>query len=133
MRSIFILLAYAAVFVMISSCATAPTGPLGTGELRLQRMQVERNLSLNLAARVRVFFEADGKPEIRRVCFTWSGDELVCTKVSQVEYGSPGEFFAWITPRRHGMFVLECYAEYVREGKAYPSNKVTVQTSVAPF
>jgi len=133
MRSIFTFLACAVVFVLTSSCATAPTGPLGTGELRLQKLQVEGNAGVNLAVRVRVFFEADGKPEIRRVCFTWSGDELSCVKVSQVEYGSPGVILVWITPRRHGMFVLECYAEYTREGKAYPTNKVGVQTSVAPY
>jgi hypothetical protein len=133
MRSVFTILASGVVLVLISSCATVPTEPLKPGELRLQRMEVEGNPSLNIVSKVKVSFEADGKPEIRRACFTWSGDDRSCFKVSQVEYGSPGTFFVWLTPRRPGMFVLECYAEYTREGKAYPSNKVAAQTTVAPF
>jgi hypothetical protein len=118
--------------LLISSCATVPTSPLNRGELRLQRMEVEENLSMNIAMRVKVSFEADGKPEIRRVCFTWSGEGRSCAKVSQVEYGSPGELVVWITPRLHGLFVLECYAEYTREDKAWPSNKVSTSVSVTP-
>ena len=133
MRFVFTILVSGIVLVLISSCATAPTAPLKTGELRLQSLQVEGNLVINFAAKARVSFQADGKPEIRRVCFTWSGDERFCVKVSKVEYGSPGELMFWITPRRQGNFVLECYAEYTREGKTYPSNKLAVQASVAPF
>ena len=133
MRSVFKLLASGVILMFISSCATAPTGPLQTGELRLLKMQVEGDLLSNIASKVRIPFESDGKPEIRRVCSTWSGDERFCVKVTKVEHGSPGELMFWITPRRQGNFVLECYAEYTREGKAYPSNKLAVQASVAPF
>ena len=133
MRSVFKLLASGVILMFISSCATAPTAPLQTGELRLQRIQVEGDLLLNIASKVRIPFESDGKPEIRRICSTWSGDARSCVKVSKVEYGSPGELMFWITPRRQGNFVLECYAEYTREGKTYPSNKLAVQASVAPF
>jgi len=133
MRFVFTILVSGIVLVLISSCATAPTAPLKTGELRLQSLHVEGNLVINFAAKARVSFQADGKPEIRRVCFTWSGDERSCVKASQVEYGSPGEIIVWITPRSQGMFVLECYAEYTREGRGYPSNKVAFQTNVAPF
>jgi hypothetical protein len=96
-------------------------------------MQVEGDLLVNIASKVRIQFDSDGKPEIRRVCSTWSGDERSCVKVTKVEYGSPGEIMVWMTPRRQGNFVLECYAEYTREGKPYPSNKLAVQASVAPF
>ena len=133
MRSVFKLLASGVILMLISSCSTVPTGPLQTGELRLLKIQAEGDLLLNIASKVRIPFESDGKPEIRRVCFTWSGDARSCVKASQVEYGSPGEIAVWITPRLHGNFVLECYAEYTREGKAYPSNKLAVQASVAPF
>ena len=134
MRSILItILASGVALMLTSSCATVPTGSLSPGEIRLLSVQPEGNAGLHLATRVKLLFEADGRPEIRRVCFTWSGDGLSCVKVSQVEYGSPGELSVWITPRLHGMFVLECYAEYTREGKAWPTNKVSTQVSVSPF
>jgi hypothetical protein len=133
MRSVFKLLASWVILIFISSCSTVPTGPLQTGELRLLKIQVEGDLLVNIASKVRIQFDSDGKPEIRRVCSTWSGDERSCVKVTKVEHGSPGEIMFWITPRRQGNFVLECYAEYTREGKAYPSNKLAVQASVAPF
>jgi hypothetical protein len=133
MRSVFKLLASGVILMFISSCSTVPTGPLQTGELRLLKIQVEGDLLVNIASKVRIQFDSDGKPEIRRVCSTWSGDERSCVKVTKVEHGSPGEIMFWITPRRQGNFVLECYAEYTREGKAYPSNKLAVQASVAPF
>jgi hypothetical protein len=133
MRSVFKLLAGGVFLMFISSCSTVPTGPLQTGELRLLKIQVEGDLLVNIASKVRIQFDSDGKPEIRRVCSIWSGDERSCVKVTKVEHGSPGELLFWITPRRQGNFVLECYAEYTREGKAYPTNKLAVQASVAPF
>ena len=133
-RSISIpFLAIGIVFVLISSCATVPTEPLAPGELRLLGLEMVGSAGLNLSVRVKVLFEADGRPEIRRACFTWSGDGLSCVKVSQVEFGSPGSFAVWIIPRHRGLLVLECYAEYTREGKAWPSNKVSTQVSVSSF
>ncbi|MEI9479538.1 MAG: hypothetical protein WCO26_23610 [Deltaproteobacteria bacterium] len=134
MRSISIpFWAIGIVFVLISSCATVPTEPLAPGELRLLGLEMVGSAGLNLSVRVKVLIEADGKPEIRRACFTWSGDGLSCVKVSQVEYGSPESFSVWITPRHHGSLVLECYAEYFRDGKAWPTNKVSTQVTVSPF
>jgi hypothetical protein len=133
MRSIFItILASGVVLLLISSCATVPTAPLAPGELRLLSLETEKDVGLNLALKVKVFFEADARPEIRRACFTWSGDGLSCVKISQMEDGPPRSFTVWITPRIHGSFALECYAEYTRGGKAWPSNKVSTQVTVAP-
>jgi len=55
------------------------------GELRLLGLEVQGSTGLNLSLMVKVLFEADGKPESRRACFTWSGDGPSCNKVSWVE------------------------------------------------
>lgn len=134
MRSIFItILTGGVVLLLISSCATVPTEPLTPGELRVLGFQMGGDPVVNVAVRVKVLFEADGRPEIRRACFTWSGEGQSCVKVSEVEYGSPGSFSVWIIPRQRGSLVLQCYAEYARGGKAWPSNKVSTQVSVLPF
>ena len=132
MRSILItILAIGVVLVLTSSCATVPTEPLAPGELRLLSLQMGGNAGVNVSVRVKVLFEADGKPEIRRACFTWSGDGLSCVKVSQVEYGSPGSLTVWVTAPKHGSFVLEGYVDYIRNGRPWPSNKVSTQVTVS--
>jgi hypothetical protein len=134
MRSIFItILTGGVVLLLTSSCATVPTEPLAPGEVRLLGLQMIGDPVVNIAVRVKVLFEADGRPEIRRACVTWSGDGLSCVKVSDVEYGSPGSFSVWLVPRQRGSLVLQCYAEYPREGKAWPSNKVSTPVAVLPY
>ena len=124
-------LAIGVVLLLTSSCATVPTEPLAPGELRLLSLQMGGGAGVNVSARVKVLFEADGKPEIRRACFTWSGDGLSCVKVSRVEYGSPGSLTVWVTAPMNGLFVLEGYVEYIRNGKPWPSNKVSTQVTVS--
>jgi hypothetical protein len=134
MRSIFVtILTGGVVLLLISSCATVPTEPLSPGEVRLLGLQITGDPVVNIAVRVKVLFEADGRPEIRRACVTWSGDTQSCVKVSDVEYGSPGSFSVWLVPRQRGSLVLQCYAEYPREGKAWPSNKVSTPVAVLPY
>jgi hypothetical protein len=132
MRSILItILASGVVLLLTSSCATVPTEPLAPGELRLLSLQMGGNAGINVSVRVKVLFEADGRPEIRRACFTWSGDGLSCLKVSQVEYGSPGSLTVWIAAPKNGTFVLEGYVEYIRNGKPWPTNKVSTHVTVS--
>ena len=64
------------VLLMVSSCATVPSEPLGSGEVRLLGIHVheEKNLRTNIPFLVTIKFEADGKPEIDKACFYWSGN-----------------------------------------------------------
>jgi hypothetical protein len=114
-----------AILLAISSCATVSKEPLGPGELRLLSMDVPENgnLKMNVAYRVSVYFQADGKPEIRRACFSWSGDGPYCVWVKDVKYGSDAyvevPIYAHLDQNR-----LECYVEYVRGGKIRRTNTV---------
>ena len=109
-----------AILLAISSCTT-----LGKGELRLIGMDVPegRRLKTNLQFWVRIDFEADGNPEIRRACFFWSGDGPYCVSVENVEYGSFAYFYVPLYGRV-GSNSLQCYVEYVRDGKIQRSNAV---------
>ena len=73
-----------AILLAISSCTM-----VGKGELKLLSMEVPKSerLRTNVQFWVRVNFEADGNPEIRRACFFWSGDGPYCVNVKDVEYG----------------------------------------------
>jgi hypothetical protein len=114
-----------AILLAISSCATVPKEPLGPGELRLLSLYVPENgnLKTGIAYRISINFEADGKPEIRRACFTWSGDGPYCVRVKDVKYGSDAyielPFYARPDTNR-----LDCYVEYVRDGKIRRTNTV---------
>lgn len=127
MKSILIsFLMGVAVLLGISSCATVPTEPLGPGELRLLRMEVPENgnLILGLLYSVNISFEADGNPEIIRACCTYSGDGPYCYRVKDIKYGSPGNFSVQFSNSYADSQRLECYAEYVRDGKRRRTNAV---------
>jgi hypothetical protein len=123
--SLISILMSAAILLGISSCATVSKGPLEPGELRLLSIDVPENgnLKTGIVYRVRVYFQADGKPEIRRACFSWSGDGPYCVSVKDVEYGS--DAYVEVPIYAHlGQNRLECYVEYVRDGKIRRTNTV---------
>jgi hypothetical protein len=114
------ILIYVAILSAISSCAM-----VGKGELRLLDMEIPDSgrLRSNVQFWVRVNFEADGNPEIRRACFYWSGDGPYCVHVKDVVYGSIAYFQVPLSARL-GSDSLQCYVEYIRDGKIQRSNAV---------
>jgi len=110
----------AAILLAISSCTT-----VGKGELRLLNIGVPENgrLRTNEQFWVRINFEADGNPEIRKACFYWSGDGPYCVNVKDVKYGSLAYFDVPLSARP-GSNSLQCYVEYVRDGNIQRSNAV---------
>ena len=117
-----------AVLFMVSSCATVPTEPLASGEVRLLRIHFPeiRVIKANFSYVVNVNFEADGRPEIARACFYWSGDGPYCYKVTDVNYG-------WGTikvdlpipsPPSGGFYTLKSYVIYMKDGRSQRTNIV---------
>ncbi len=125
MRSILSVLMGLAVLLMISSCAT--TEPLREGELRLLKMQVPENGNLRVSGSYRfiINFESDGSAEIiRAVCHCPDSGSRVF-KPEDVRYGSKsGNFSLWLSACTVGSQRLECYVDYVSEGKRRRSNSV---------
>jgi hypothetical protein len=111
----------------LSSCAAAPTKPLGPGELKLLSMVVpeKENIRVNLSFVVNIRFEADGQPEIRSACFSFAGDGPHCVKVTDGHYGSPGTIRAQIHTKNPGSRLLQGYVLYIRDGKIQPTNTVS--------
>jgi hypothetical protein len=128
------ILAYGIIFLSISSCATVPTEPLASGELRLLSMHVPmtEEIRLNFPFVVNINFEADGTPEIRTACFYFSGDGPYCVKVGDVNYGSPGTIRVQLRAKISGSHALESYAFYVQDGKTKPTNTVGCQIRIIP-
>ncbi len=117
-----------AILLVSSSCT------LKKGELRLLHMQIYEptRILTNVQFWVRVNFEADGHPEIRRACFYWFGDGPDCVNVNvkDVEYGSFA-YFDVPLDARYGSSVLQCYVEYLRDEKIERSNAVACPVNVA--
>jgi hypothetical protein len=111
------------IFSLVSSCATVPTEPLTPGELRLLRLDVPGSeaISRGVDYQVKIDFDADGKPEIKRICFYYSGDGPYCILKWNV---STGTIILWARADRTGQYQLECYAEYIRDGKIQRTNSV---------
>jgi hypothetical protein len=134
MRSIWIAVLIGGVVILsISSCATVPTEPLASGELRLLSIHAEKgDIRVNFPFVVNVNFEADGKPEIRTACFSFSGDGPYCFKVTDVNYGSPGAIKVQVRVKNSGSQALESYVYYIKDGKVQPSNAVNCNIRVIP-
>jgi len=120
-----------AILLASSSCT------LKKGELRLLDMEIRQptRLLTNVQFWIRVNFEADGNPEIRRACFYWFGDGPYCVNVDvkNVEYGSFA-YFDVPLDARYGRSVLQCYVEYLRGGRIERSNALAHSVNVhAPF
>jgi hypothetical protein len=115
-----------ALLLGISSCATAPTGPLGEGELRLLKMSVPENgnLRIGLAYSVEISFEANGQPEINRVICYCAGEGPYYHRIRDVRYGSPGSFTVDFSVPDAGPQRVECYAVYARDGGKWRTNSV---------
>ena len=129
-----------AVLLVISSCGTTTEGPEGThlslgmkepssgGELRLLSVEIPQsgNLSASVEYWTTINFEANPKPEIRRACFNFSGDSRSCVDVQakDVTYGSHA-YFRVLIHVPVGTKRIDCYAEYIRDGKTRRTNTVT--------
>jgi hypothetical protein len=95
------------------------------GGLRLLSMDISENgnLKADIPFWVRIYFVADGNPEISRACFFWSGDGPYCFDVKDAKYGSFAYFEVELLARL-GPDYLQCYVEYVRDGKIERSNAI---------
>ena len=132
--ALFIMILISGVILFVSSCATAPTGPIAPGEVRLLKMDIphEGTIKRNLRFMVNINFEADGKPEIKTACFNWSGDGPYCFKVADVKYGSPGTIIVEILARDSGSYGLETYVLYIRGGMTQRTKVISTQINIVP-
>jgi len=115
-----------ALLLGVSSCATVTTEPLGEGELRLLKINIPEygNLRPGLSYTVNISFEADGQPEINRVVCYCADEGPYYYKIRDVKYGSPGSFSIDFSIPDSGSQRVECYANYVRDGKKRRTNSV---------
>ena len=128
-RSTFIAVLVGCGFLLVSSCASVPTGPLAEGEVRLLSVQAQGTDVVRVAIPfvVNINFQADGNPEIKKACFLWSGEGPYCVNVTdkdyveakkiQVKTTNPGTMLS-------GSHTLECYFQYVYNGKTITTNVV---------
>jgi hypothetical protein len=83
------------------------------------------NLSADVKYWATIKFDAGFKPEIRRACFSFSGDKQSCVDVEakDVTHG----YFRVPIQIPAGSKKIDCYAEYTREGKTSRTNTVSYQ------
>jgi hypothetical protein len=129
-RILALILVSVALLLAISSCTM-----VRKGELRLLNMEIydPERLRTNVQFWVRINFEADGKPEIRRACFYWTADGPHCVPVpaKNILYGSVAYFEVPLSAR-FGTNSLQCYVEYLRDEKIERSNAIASSINVVP-
>ncbi len=141
-----IVLVGASALLVISSCATVTEKPEGgasfslgkkdrSAESEFRLLSIDIPLTGNLSADAEhwatINFEADPKPKIQRVCFTFSGGEKSCVDVQakDVSYGAQPYLRVPIHVPE-GSKKIDCYAEYIRDGKTHRTNSVTYRVIV---
>jgi len=124
MRSILSVLMGVAVLLVISSCAT--TEPLHEGELKLLNMQVPENGNLRIGHpyKFNFSFKSDGSAEIIRAVCICADTGPRAYRPEDVRYGSLGNFSLWLSACAYESHRLECYVDYVSDGKRQRSNSV---------
>jgi len=135
MRTILIIILLGGIVILgVSSCATVPSEPLASGEVRLLSIGVPgAGIEEYTSFAVNIFFEAVGNPQIKRVCFSESGEAPYCFDVSSVSYftlGTKRAFQVYLPGFSIGSHRVECYAEYIRDGETRKTNVVFTQISV---
>ncbi len=132
MRSVLIgMLLGGIVLSIASSCATLPKEPLAPGEIRLLSMEaLGSGIKEGAAFPVNVFFEGEGRVEIKRACFYESEERQYCSDVSYVTWGTKRAFQVYLPSTKAGSYRVECYAEYVRNGEIRRTNVIATQISI---
>jgi hypothetical protein len=116
------------ILLWVFSCATVPKQPLASGEVRLLSMDaLGAGVEANTSFAVNVFFEAVGQPQIKRACFSESGEGPYCFDVSYATLGKKRAFQVYLPGLNVGPHRVECYAEYIRDGEIRKTNVVFTQ------
>lgn len=134
MRSILITVLMGGIILSVISCATAPTGSLAPGQVRLLKMDVSQggNIKRSIPFVVNIHFESEGRPEIRTVCTYWSGDGPYCSKPKKIEYDAPGTIQIELLNNSPGSYTLESYVLYIRDSKPQSTNVINTQIYIVP-
>jgi hypothetical protein len=132
MRSVLIgILLSGIVLSMGSSCVTVPKEPLAPGEVRLLSMEaLGSGIKEGSAFPVNVFFEGEGKVEIKKACFYESKEKQFCSDVSYLTLGKKKAFQVYLPSTKAGSYRVECYAEYIRNGEIRKTNVIAAQISI---
>ena len=135
MRTILIIILLGGIVILgVSSCATVPKEPLASGEVRLLSIGVPgAGIEEYTSFVVNIFFDAVGNPQIKRICFSKSGEAPYCFDVSSVSYftlGPKRAFQMYLPGLSIGSHRVECYAEYIRDGETRKTNVLFTQISV---
>ncbi len=118
---------------LATSCASVPTGPLSSGEVRLVGIEIPGNESIGRKSHFDVllrFQSDDTDPKIENACYSWSGDRARCFKVKDVRTGTEPTIRQTLLANEIGRYVLRAYVTYIRNGTNQKSNEVGAAITV---
>ncbi len=135
MRSVLIVvLVSGIILLMVCSCASVSKEPLAPGGIRLLSMDVVgAGVEADVPFAINVLFEASDHPKIKRACFYEQGEEPLYFDALEISYATLGTkrtFQVRFPGLRAGFHRVECYVEYIRDGRTVKSN--VIFTGITP-
>ncbi len=123
-----------ALLFCLCSCATVSKESLAPGEVRLIGMEVSEREKLKeqIPFMITMTFEAQGDPEMVTACFIWSGKGPYCSNIKDVMYGSPGKIWVQLVQKYAGVYRLEGYVVYLKDGQKEATNTVSTNFHIFP-
>lgn len=134
MRPFLFILLVGAGALSFFSCATASREPVPSGEVKLLKMNVPEadSIRTNSPFTTYIQFESEGKPEIKDVCFTWSGEGPYCFKVAELYPGTPQTLKVEPRVANPGSFAADCFVLYAKGGIIRKTNTISTRLRVSP-
>jgi hypothetical protein len=132
MKSLWITIFLSGIILSaVVSCATVPKEPLAPGKVRLLDMNAPGSgIKGNSTFVVNIFFEENGKAEIKRACFYGLGEGPSCFDITYATFGTQRFLQVQLPGMRTGSYTAECYAEYIRDNEVQETNRITTQIVV---
>jgi len=127
---LFVISSWAAITEGLEGYFDWKTGQEAPGVIELKLLSMEIPQSWNLSADTEYWamikFQTDRNPKIQRACFNFSGRSESCVDVQEkdVKY-SPPPYFRVPIHIPAGTKRIDCYAEYIRDGKTQRTNTIT--------
>ncbi|WP_436637778.1 hypothetical protein [Microbaculum sp. FT89] len=115
-----------------ASPASAPAPAAAKPQhIELTAMRIDPNPSVGASVPVSLSYSGSHAPDVKRVCFLWSGDGPYCWDFLSVD-AKAGQINTSLTMKEAKAYTIAGYVEYQTAGRLYKSNTLSAPVAAHP-